>query len=124
MLAYPQAVQPGLITIGPQWNAARSTHHRIAWMARESSKPGRERIERWTVQASAPWSAEHVNDTPARVQGKLILAFAEQMTVRYAPVPPGLAMGVPLVLLILFLLMELHLVKNQLDYSILHNQNS
>ena len=53
MVAYPQAVQPGLITIGPQWNAARSTHHRIAWMARESSKPGRERIERWTVQASA-----------------------------------------------------------------------
>ena len=30
MAAWPQAVQPGLITIGPQWNAARSTHHRIA----------------------------------------------------------------------------------------------
>jgi len=38
--------------------------------------------------------------------GGLILAFAEQMTVRYAPVPPGLAMGVPLVLLILFLLVR------------------
>jgi branched-chain amino acid transport system permease protein len=38
--------------------------------------------------------------------GGLILAFAEQMTVRYAPVPPGLAMGVPLVLLILFLLLR------------------
>jgi len=54
MLAYPQAVQPGLITIGPQWNAARSTHHRIAWMARESSKPGRERIERWTAHPGRP----------------------------------------------------------------------
>jgi renalase len=32
MLAYPQAVQPDLITLGPQWNAARSTHHRIAWI--------------------------------------------------------------------------------------------
>jgi len=85
MLAYPQAVQPGLITIGPQWNAARSTHHRIAWMARESSKPGRERIERWTVQASAPWSAEHVNDTPTRVQGKLIKAFAEITGIRVTP---------------------------------------
>ena len=30
MLAYPQAVQPGLTTLGPQWNAARSTHHRVA----------------------------------------------------------------------------------------------
>lgn len=36
--------------------------------------------------------------------GGLILAFAEQFTVRYAPVPPGLAMGVPLLLLIVFLL--------------------
>ena len=85
MLAYPQAVQPGLITLGPQWNAARSTHHRIAWMARESSKPGRERIERWTVQASAPWSAEHINDTPDRVKGKLIKAFAEITGIRVTP---------------------------------------
>lgn len=36
--------------------------------------------------------------------GGLILAFVEQLTVRYAPVPPGLAMGVPLVMLIVFLL--------------------
>jgi renalase len=85
MLAYPQAVQPGLITLGPQWNAARSTHHRIAWMARESSKPGRERIERWTVQASAPWSAEHVNDTPDRVKGKLVKAFSEITGIRVTP---------------------------------------
>ena len=85
MLAYPQAVQPGVITIGPQWNAARSTHHRIAWMARESSKPGRERIERWTVQASAPWSAEHVNDSPDRIKGKLIKAFAEITGIRVTP---------------------------------------
>lgn len=38
--------------------------------------------------------------------GGLILAIAEQFTVRYAPIPPGLAQGVPLVLLILFLLVR------------------
>ncbi len=38
--------------------------------------------------------------------GGLILAIAEQVTVRYAPIPPGLAQGVPLVLLILFLLVR------------------
>jgi branched-chain amino acid transport system permease protein len=38
--------------------------------------------------------------------GGLILAFAEQLTVRYAPIPAGYAMGVPLVLLILFLLVR------------------
>jgi renalase len=77
MLAFPQAVQPGLMTLGPQWNAARSTHHRIAWLARESSKPGRGGVERWTVQASAAWSQEHVQDYPARVQAKLQRAFSE-----------------------------------------------
>lgn len=77
MLAFPQAAQPGLTTLGPQWNAARSTHHRIAWLARESSKPGRSLIERWTVQASDVWSSEHLDDTPERIQGKLHRAFVD-----------------------------------------------
>jgi renalase len=77
MAAFPNAVQPGLTTLGPQWNAARSTHHRVAWLARESSKPGRDPIERWTVQASAGWSQEHLDDEPARVEAKLLKAFAE-----------------------------------------------
>ena len=77
MLAFPNAMQPGLGTLGPQWNAARSTHHRIAWLARESSKPGREPMERWTVQASATWSREHLQDDPARVEAKMLKAFAE-----------------------------------------------
>ncbi len=85
MLAFPQAVQPGLTTLGPQWNAARSTHHRIAWLARESSKPGRGSIERWTVQASAAWSAEHLQDDPARVQAKLLKAFSEVTGIRAEP---------------------------------------
>jgi len=38
--------------------------------------------------------------------GGLILAFTEQFIVRYAPIPAGLAMGVPLVLLIVFLLIR------------------
>lgn len=85
MLAFPQAVQPGLTTLGPQWNAARSTHHRIAWLARESSKPGREQIERWTVQASATWSQEHVRDDEARAKAKLIKAFSEITGIRAEP---------------------------------------
>jgi renalase len=85
MVAFPQAVQPGLTTLGPQWNAARSTHHRIAWLARESSKPGRNVIERWTVQASAAWSAEHLNDDASRVQSKLLKAFSEVTGIRAQP---------------------------------------
>ena len=85
MLAFPQAMQPGLSTLGPQWNAARSTHHRIAWLARESSKPMRTPIERWTAQASAAWSREHLHDQPDRVQAKLLRAFAEVTGIRAEP---------------------------------------
>ncbi|RYF08521.1 MAG: FAD-dependent oxidoreductase [Comamonadaceae bacterium] len=85
MVAFAQAVRPGLTTLGPQWNAARSTHHRIAWLARESSKPGRSQIERWTVQASPAWSAEHLEDDAARVQAKLTKAFAEITGIRAEP---------------------------------------
>ena len=85
MLAFPQAMQPGMSALGPQWNAARSTHHRIAWLARESSKPGRGSIERWTVQASAAWSAEHLQDDAPRVQDKLLKAFSEVTGIRAEP---------------------------------------
>lgn len=85
MLAFPQAMQPGMSTLGPQWNAARSSHHRIAWLARESSKPGRDPIERWTVQASPAWSQEHIQDDRARVEAKLHKAFAEVTGIRAEP---------------------------------------
>jgi renalase len=89
MLAYPSAVpvRPGkpAIPLGPQWNAARSTHHRVAWLARESSKPGRVAIDRWTVQASADWSREHLEDDAPRVKAKLLKAFAEVTGIRAEP---------------------------------------
>ena len=85
MLAFPQAVQPTLAHLGPQWNAAHSTHHRIAWLARESSKPGRSAVERWTVQASPEWSKEHLEDDEARIQAKLLKAFAEVTGIHAEP---------------------------------------
>ena len=85
MLAFPNAMQPSLVTLGPQWNAALSTHHRIAWLARESSKPGRSLVERWTVQASPAWSQEHLDDDEATVLAKLHKAFAEVTGIRAEP---------------------------------------
>ncbi|HWI80923.1 NAD(P)/FAD-dependent oxidoreductase [Ramlibacter sp.] len=85
MLAFPQAVQPTLSHLGPQWNAAHSAHHRVAWVARESSKPGRSPIERWTVQASPAWSQEHLEDDAPRAQAKLLKAFAEITGIRAEP---------------------------------------
>ena len=77
MVAFPQAQQPTLCSLGPQWNVARSTHHRIAWLARESSKPGRGPIERWTIQANVEWSQRHLEDNAERIKAKLLRGFAE-----------------------------------------------
>lgn len=85
MVAYPQAMQPNLYALGPQWNVARSTHHRIAWVSRENSKPGRELIERWTIQASSEWSAKHLEDGEERVKAKLLKGFAEITGIRANP---------------------------------------
>jgi predicted NAD/FAD-dependent oxidoreductase len=85
MVAFPQAQQPTLASLGPQWNVARSTHHRIAWLARESSKPGRSPIERWTVQASPAWSQEHLDDDEPTVLAKLHKAFSEVTGIRAEP---------------------------------------
>ena len=86
MLAFPQAMQPGLSTLGPQWNAARSTHHRIAWLARESSKPGRG-TDRALDRAG---QRRLVARTPAgrrrhASQAKLLKAFAEVTGIRAEP---------------------------------------
>jgi renalase len=85
MVAFANAVQPTMSHLGPQWNAARSSHHRISWLARESSKPGRSSVERWTVQASPAWSAEHLEDAAPRVQAKLLKAFSEVTGIRAEP---------------------------------------
>ena len=89
MLAFPNALplkpHEPVRLLGPQWSAARSTHHRIAWLARESSKPGRGGIERWTVQASAAWSTEHLEDDAERAKAKLLKAFAEITNIRAEP---------------------------------------
>ena len=81
MLAFPQAAGP----LGPAWHAARSANHRIAWLAREASKPGREAIERWTVQASPDWSQRHLEDDEERVKAKLLRAFTEVTGIRAEP---------------------------------------
>ncbi|MBL0420079.1 branched-chain amino acid ABC transporter permease [Ramlibacter sp. AW1] len=47
-----------------------------------------------------------VNRVEGALLGGIVLALAEQLTVRYAPIPASLAQGVPLLLLILFLLLR------------------
>ncbi len=76
MLAFSHVVDHAQ-KFGPDWNAKKVDHPRVSWLARESSKPGRETTERWTVQASAKWSQEHLEDDADTVRNKLLRAFGE-----------------------------------------------
>jgi hypothetical protein len=58
-------------------DAAFVERGRLAWIARESSKPGRRLGERWTAHAQSAWSVEHFDDDPEDVKTKLLRAFHE-----------------------------------------------
>lgn len=47
----------------------------LAWIARNSSKPGRPPRETWVLHASAAWSEAHLEAEPGRVVNDLLAAF-------------------------------------------------
>lgn len=49
----------------------------LRWIARDSSKPGRDGAETWLLHASAEWSEDHLEDDAAQVAQLLVDAFAE-----------------------------------------------
>jgi renalase len=49
----------------------------IAWLARNTSKPGREGRDAWTVHASANWSTAHLEEAPEAVAATLLAAFRD-----------------------------------------------
>ncbi|WBL64598.1 NAD(P)/FAD-dependent oxidoreductase [Thauera sp. WB-2] len=49
----------------------------LRWIARDTSKPGREGAETWILHASAEWSEAHLEDSPDHVAAALIAAFCE-----------------------------------------------
>jgi renalase len=70
MLGFP-------VPLALDYDGAFSGNHRIAWIARENSKPGRRPGERWVVHARPDWSSEHVEDDPDDVRIKLLKSFHE-----------------------------------------------
>lgn len=68
MLRFAQPYQPG-------YDAAFVNDGPLRWIARDSSKPGRTGSEVWVLQASATWSAEHIEDDDATATRLLLEAF-------------------------------------------------
>lgn len=49
----------------------------LSWVARNSSKPGRESGETWVLHAAHDWSREHLEDEPEAVLRDLLQAFGD-----------------------------------------------
>ena len=94
-------------TMQPCWTVMFSTHEAltefdagspsagaIAWWARNSSKPGRKTTpgrHDWVLQASADWTAEHVNDDKSQVGLALMQAFGALLGCDVDPIEPPMA---------------------------------
>ena len=74
MIGFAEPIAADLAKVG---DAAFVNAGRLAWIARESSKPQRRAGERWTVHAQSAWSVEHFDDDPEDAKAKLLRAFHE-----------------------------------------------
>jgi renalase len=57
------------------FDAAFVNHGPLAWVARNSSKPGRSGAETWLLHATPEWSLDHFEDEPDDVAAALLHAF-------------------------------------------------
>lgn len=72
LIGFAEPIAADLARVG---DAAFVSGGRLAWIARESSKPERRAGERWTVHAQSAWSVEHLDDDPEDIKTKLLRAF-------------------------------------------------
>ncbi len=64
---------------------------RIAWVARDSSKPSRPPGERWIIHASAAWSSDRIDEASGVVASQLLRDFFRACAL--APVEPDYLAG-------------------------------
>ena len=68
------------------YDAAFVASPKLAWVARDSSKPDRRSGERWIAHATGAWSLEHLEDDPEDVRMKMVKAFLELTKAHAQPV--------------------------------------
>jgi hypothetical protein len=63
--------------LGLDWAAAELAGGPLAWVARDSSKPGRPPGEVWVAHSSPEHAAAHLEDDPETTRARLLQAFRE-----------------------------------------------
>lgn len=72
------------------FDAAHVDRVELAWIGRETSKPGRGTTEAWTLQATPSWSAQHLEREPDEIATALAYAWRE-LAALSAPAPAHVA---------------------------------
>lgn len=68
------------------WDGAFVHGSPLSWVARNSSKPGRnQQLDSWVLHATSEWSAAHLEQSPETTATELLAAFARIVD---APLPP------------------------------------
>ena len=83
LLGFAEPIAADLARVG---DAAFINGGRLAWIARESSKPERRVGERWTVHAQSAWTVEHLDDDPEDIKAKMLTAFHDATGTHEQPV--------------------------------------
>lgn len=83
LVGFAEPIAADLAKVG---DAAFVNGGRLAWIARESSKPERRAGERWTVHAQSAWSVEHLDDDPEDIKAKLLRAFHDATGTNEQPI--------------------------------------
>lgn len=73
-------------SLGLGYDGAWVQGSRLAWIARDASKPQRRPGEHWVGHASKEWSIEHLEDDPERAREKLLKAFHEATGSQVQPI--------------------------------------
>ena len=69
------------------WDAAFVADSLLAWVSRNSSKPGRPAgPDCWVLHASSDWSNAHLEETPEAICSQMLDAFAKATQMRLPPV--------------------------------------
>ncbi len=73
-------------SIGSAWTGMEPCHSAIAWMANDSSKPGRQHMgEWWTIHSTPQWAQQHV-DAPADWVVEQLSQYFRDLTLCELPV--------------------------------------
>ena len=64
------------------FRSRKAEYQSLAWIAQDSSKPGRRStLTTWVAQASTEWSERHLEDTPAAIADRMLPMLADAIGV-------------------------------------------